>query len=61
MFNQTNFDLHHAAYIARTAKVNRDGWMTEGMASPGALHDRGQRTVRPAHATLLRRDIDRPG
>jgi hypothetical protein len=42
MFNQTDFDLRHADYIARTARVNRDGWMTEDIASLGTLHDQGR-------------------
>ena len=42
MFKQTDLDVHYAEYIARTTRVNRDGWMTEGMASPAVLHDRGR-------------------
>lgn len=42
VFNQTDFDLHHAAYIARTTRIDRDGWMMESMQSPVVLQDRGQ-------------------
>ena len=42
MFNQTNFDLQHTAYVARTTKVDRDGWMMEGLATFGATQVRGE-------------------
>jgi len=42
MCSQSDQDVHHAAYIARTTRINREGWMTEGMASPGDMHDQGR-------------------
>ncbi len=58
MFSQTDQDLHHAAYIALTTRINREGWMTEGRASPGELHDQGRgpftaRTRRSFGETLI--------
>jgi hypothetical protein len=44
MFNQNNFDLHYAAYVARTTKVDRDGWMMEDLASSGAAQVRRSET-----------------
>jgi hypothetical protein len=42
MFSQTDQDLHHAAFLARNAKVNRDGWKTEGLASSAARLAQGE-------------------
>ena len=42
MFSQTDQDLHHAAFLARTAKINRDGWKTEGLASSAARLAQGE-------------------
>jgi hypothetical protein len=44
MFSQTDQDIHHAAYCARIARINRDGWMTQSLESPETLQDRGERT-----------------
>ena len=42
MFSQTDQDLHHAAFLARNAKINRDGWKTEGLASSAARLAQGE-------------------
>jgi hypothetical protein len=44
MFSQTDQDLHHAAYIARTTKINRERWMTEGLESSAAPQAQGERS-----------------
>lgn len=43
MFNQTEIDLRHAEYIARTASINRERWMKD-MASTEAWRTREQGT-----------------
>jgi hypothetical protein len=44
MFSQTDQDVHHAAYSARNATINRDGWMTQSLESSGALKNRSERS-----------------
>jgi hypothetical protein len=44
MFGQTNQDIQHAAYIARTARINRDGWMTQDLESSAALQAQRERS-----------------
>ena len=54
MFSQTDQDLHHAAYIALTTRINREGWMTEGMAYPGNCTIRDETVHRTRAAFIWR-------
>ena len=42
MFSQTDQDLHHAAFLARNAKINRDGWMTRAWHLPQPVRAQGE-------------------
>ena len=58
MFNQTDLDVRYAEHIARNARVDRHGWMTDGPPTLGALPGRGaagwgERTRRRIGETLI--------